>query len=303
MVFLDSEKKAMLAAIFAYFVFGLSFAFSKVALEIVSPAELLFFRFFLAFLLLNLMLISGKVKKNLKGKKLLPLLLLGILQPVIYFYCENYGVQMTTATFSAVVIAVVPVVTLLGGVLFLKEIPSVWQILFMILSVVGVSAMALMKGDDGTVTLAGIILLLLAVVAEAAYVALTRKLSVEYSVFERTYVMFAVGLVAFLPVCLWENGGNVADLCSCLLHSEVLIAVLFLGAACSFGAFLCLNYANTHLPVARTAAFSNLTTVISVIAGVIFLKEDFTVFTLAASVMIIIGVWGVQHFKREEETH
>ena len=55
-----------------------------------------------------------------------------------------------------------------------------------------------------------------------------------------------------------------------------------------------LNYANTYLPVAKTTAFSNITTVVSVIAGIIFLDEKLSLASLISAVMIIVGVWGVQ---------
>ena len=59
-------------------------------------------------------------------------------------------------------------------------------------------------------------------------------------------------------------------------------------------AFLLLNYANTYLPVAKTTAFSNVTTVVSVIAGAVFLGEKITPVTVVSGVMIIAGVMGVQ---------
>lgn len=292
----------MAAAFFACFVFGLSFLFSKMALDVVSPAVLLTFRFGLAFLLLNLLLLTGKVRLRLKGKNLGWLLLLGLLQPVLYFFCENYGIQMTTATFSAVMIALIPIAALLGGMIFLREIPSPLQTLFLILSVSGAVMMALLKGSEGTVTVLGVVLLFGAVIASASYNALSRKISGDFSSFERTYMMFAVGLVFFFSVALWENDFQAIALFSYLKYPPVIAATLFLGAVCSFLAFLCLNYANTHLPVARTTSFSNVTTVVSVFAGVIFLKEAFTFGTLLSSLLIIVGIWGVQRFRREKKT-
>lgn len=67
-----------------------------------------------------------------------------------------------------------------------------------------------------------------------------------------------------------------------------------LGVLSSVIAFLLLNYANTYLPVAKTTVFSNVTTIVSVIAGAIFLNERVTVTTVAATLMIVVGVFGVQ---------
>ena len=59
-------------------------------------------------------------------------------------------------------------------------------------------------------------------------------------------------------------------------------------------AFLCLNFANTYLPVAKTTVFSNVTTVVSVLAGTIFLNEKLSIEVLVAIIAIITGVVGVQ---------
>lgn len=287
------------AAFFACFVFGLSFIFSKMALNVVTPAILLTFRFGLAFVLLNLLLLTGKVRFRLKGKAIGWLILLGLLQPVLYFFCENYGIQMTTATFSAAMIALIPIAAMIGGMIFLREIPSLLQAIFLVMSVGGAVFMALLKGSEGTVTVLGVILLIGAVIASASYNALSRKLSGEFSAFERTYLMFVVGLVFFCPMALWETGFDLGLLFSYLQYPEVVAAMVFLGAVCSVMAFLCLNYANTHLPVARTTSFSNVTTIVSVFAGVA-LGESFNAATLIAAVLIIVGVWGVQKFKKEK---
>lgn len=291
----------MAAAFFTCFVFGLSFLFSKMALNIVCPSVLLTFRFGLAFLLLNLLLLTGKVRLHLKGKRIGRLILLGLLQPVIYFLCESYGIQMTTATFSAVMIALVPIAAMLGGMIFLRETPTPLQTLFLVMSVGGAVLMALLKGGEGTVTVLGVVLLIGAVVVSAAYNGLSRLLSNEFSVFERTYLMFLVGLVFFCPMALWEVGFDVGLLCSYLRYPEVWVAAVFLGAVCSVMAFLCLNYANTHLPLARTTSFSNITTVVSVFVGAA-LGESLHDATLLAAALIIVGVWGVQRFKVTPQT-
>ena len=79
------------------------------------------------------------------------------------------------------------------------------------------------------------------------------------------------------------------------LHSaRFAAAIVYLSVLSSVVAFLLLNYASSTLPVARTAAFCNLTTAISMFAGVVFLNEPFGMVSLAASAMIILGVWQVQ---------
>lgn len=292
----DNDIKAMGAAFFAYFVFGLSFIFSKTALNAVSPSTLLSLRFVTAFLLLNLIILVGKKLLHLKGKNIKGLFALALFQPVAYFICESYGIQLTSATFSGVMIATIPLVSMLGGAVFLREKPSVKQVIFLVVSVGGVMLMAMLKSSEGTVTPLGILFMLGAVLSGAAYNALSRSLSGDFTAFERTYVMFLLGCLIFVPFSLWEHDGDVWVIVSCLQYPEVWIPVIFLGVVCSVLAFWGLNYANTYLPLARSTSFSNITTVVSVFAGMIVLKEACNLFTVVAAVAIIIGVWGVQKF-------
>ena len=55
-------------------------------------------------------------------------------------------------------------------------------------------------------------------------------------------------------------------------------------------------YASSHLPVARTAAFANITTAVSIAAGLLILRESFDYIVLVTTLMIVAGVWGVQKF-------
>ena len=55
-----------------------------------------------------------------------------------------------------------------------------------------------------------------------------------------------------------------------------------------------MNYGLSHLPVSRSTSFANLTTVISMLAGVVFLGEPMSLLSGVASLMIVLGVWGVQ---------
>ncbi len=135
--------KAVAAAVLGNSFFGLSFLFSKVALERLEPFVLLAVRFIVAFVMLNLVLLTGKVKIRLTGKPVQKILMLGLVQPVLYFTFENYGIRGTSTAFAGTLLAIVPVITLIAGVLFRKEIPSRLQVFGAVLSVIGVAVISL----------------------------------------------------------------------------------------------------------------------------------------------------------------
>jgi len=58
-------------------------------------------------------------------------------------------------------------------------------------------------------------------------------------------------------------------------------------------AFMLLNYSFIAVSAGRIAIFANITTVISIIAGVFILKESFTIYQAVGSAIIIAGVYGV----------
>ena len=64
---MSGEKKGMIAASTAYVIFGLSYLFSKMALNITNPIILLCVRFTITFIALNLLVVTGLMKLNLKG--------------------------------------------------------------------------------------------------------------------------------------------------------------------------------------------------------------------------------------------
>ncbi len=284
---------ATIAAIVSQVIFGFGFMFTKIALEYASPMNVIADRYFMAFLGLSVIVIFSKTKIKFT-KNIWKLVLMSIFQPVFYFIFEIYGIKLTTSSFSSIMISLVPVVAMISGIFVLKEIPSPMQYVFTAISVCGVVIVALAGKENGTVTPIGIILLLGAVFSAVAYNTMSRKISKEFTALERTYAMAIIGLVAFGVVSLFENLQNPQNIILHFKNFPYLIAILYLGIVSSVGAFLLLNYANTYLPVAKTTVFSNLTTVVSVIAGAMFLEEKLTVVGAISVVMIIVGVYGVQ---------
>lgn len=280
-------------AFLSQFIFGFSFLFSSIALEHTTPLILLGFRFAAAFLIMNLLRLTGKFPVNLKGKPIKPLLMLGLLQPVIYFLCENYGLLYSNSSFTGIMIAVIPIVGVILGACFLNEIPTKLQTLCTVIAIAGVILTNLGK-KEGSVQIIGVFLLLVAVITAACFTMFSRKISAQYTAMERTYVMFALGTAVFVPLALiqgardWER--YILTPCS---SPSFWISILYLSAFSSVAAYMLMNYALTYLSIAKSIIFACMATVISIFAGVLILHEPFTPLQAIGSVIIILGVAGV----------
>ena len=74
-------------------------------------------------------------------------------------------------------------------------------------------------------------------------------------------------------------------------NKDFLVAVLYQSLGCSVLAFFLSNVAIARIGVNRTSSFIGVATVVSIIAGALILKEQFTVFQVVGAVLIIIGVY------------
>lgn len=101
--------------------FGLSYVLTKQATETAGAFQLLGWRFLIAFVVMSLCAALGFVKLDLRGKRLTPLLLIALFNPVICFTGETIGISRTSASESGVFLACIPVVSLLAGMLLLGE--------------------------------------------------------------------------------------------------------------------------------------------------------------------------------------
>lgn len=293
---MNNERKSMLAAGVAYCIFGLSYLFSKMALNITEPMILLFVRFSVTILVLNLLVFTKVLRIHLKGKNLLGPIFLGILQPVLYFVFENYGLKYTTTSFTGIVSSISPIFTAIMGVLLLREKTNLKQWFCIGLSIIGVLMVSL-GSEGGKNTWTGCLCLLTAYLLGSFYSILVRKLSEEFTSIELTYVMLTVGFIFFTVfVFLQYRGQTIAMVTDALSHGQFVIACLYLGAAASIGAYMLSNYALARLPVARATIFNSFSTIVSVSSGVILMHDPFTITSAVAFALILIGVYGVNKF-------
>lgn len=278
-------------------IFGFSFLFSKNALDSLSTFELLFLRFSAAALGMTALVIVGIIKINLGKKKIVPLLVVGIWQPIIYFIMETMGLKYTSSSEAGVMMAFIPVLVAIFAAFLLDEKPSRLQLVFIVISVAGVIAIVLGGGSSaGSGHIEGIIYLLGAVFSAAMFNIFSRKASRDFTPYEITYFMMIIGAVIFGGVYLIQGiiQGNLNMLSR--VTQGALTSILYLGILSSIVAFLLVNYSLSKLPASQSAVFANLTTVVSVIAGITFRNEAFELYKVFGAVLIVAGVWGTNYF-------
>lgn len=285
---------ATITAISYSIIFGLSFLFTKKALVIATPFQLIAFRFLLAFISMSILILVRVLKVNYKNKNVKELFPLVLMQPIGYFIFETFGLKLSTSSQAGIMTALIPIISAIVGVYILKEIPSKKQWFFIILSVIGVIFIVMMDNHSDSVnSLLGTFLLLGAITCGSFYHVLSRKISSTFTPVETTYFMMGIGAVIFnfISVIVNMKNNTLSSYFNLLYNKNFLIPLLFLGILSSVIAFLFVNFSLCYLEASKCAVFSNLSTVISILAGVFFLNEKICWYHIIGSITILIGVY------------
>lgn len=291
---MKKSTQALLAVIIGNSIFGFSFLFSKIALQYTVPTVLIAVRFTVAFLVLHLVVMIGKrlnyFSFSLKGKPKRDIVIMVICQPLIYFIAENYGIVFTSSAFSGIIIALVPIAGILCDIMIMHAKVNVLQIVCALISIVGVFFTTIGATDMNS-SLKGVIVLLIAVVAGALFYAFSKRAGVNYNPLERTYVMFATGSVVYSILALIQCRNDYDKLIiGPFMQGAFWQSIVYLSIVSSVIAFLLLHFSSNYISVSQATIFANLTTVISIIAGIMILHENFTWQQGMGAALILISV-------------
>lgn len=282
-----------LAAATCELLFGLSFLFTKVATAHASELHLVAWRFIIAFIPMGLFHLLNKNRFHFKGKDLRPLVPIAVLNPILYFICETVGIRLTTASESGAFLACIPVVALILSSLILKEWPSRSQVAGVMTTLLGIIISVFTAGISTQFSPLGYLILTAAVIAYSLYCVYVEKAS-DFSSLEITYVMLLSGALCFGLFALTSSSlsGEAGTFLTLPVTKPIFgVTILYQGLGCSLIGYLLSNYALATLGVNRTASFIGLSTIISVLAGIVLLKEPFSPLQVLAAIFVLAGIY------------
>ncbi|EJR54758.1 hypothetical protein IIM_01698 [Bacillus cereus VD107] len=292
---MKNTTKAYISALLYSFIIGFSFMFVKLALTITNPLDTLAHRFTVAFIAASIPVIFGFVKLNISFKNILALLPLAIFYPALFFAFQAFGLVYTSSSEAGIIQAAIPIFTMILASYFLKEYTNIWQKTSVLISVIGVIYIFIMNGIVAHKTsFIGVILILLSALSSACYNVLARKMTKKFKLMDLTYTMTALGFISFNSIAIVDhlNKGTITIYFKPFTNGTFLISILYLGLLSSLLTALLLNYSLSYIEAAKISVFSNLSTLITIIAGVVFLHEQIAYYHIIGTIMIIIGVIG-----------
>lgn len=288
----DIKKSGLLVylvSIFAITLWGISYIWTDMLIELDIPVfYFVFVRILLAGIILFLLNATRGRITRIHREDLPKFLLLAFFEPFIYFLCESYGLKETgSPTLSAMIIATIPIFSIGAGVLFFKEKISPVNVTGILLSLAGICLVVMSKDELGKNFIFGIILLLIAVMAEVGHASVTKSLSRNYSSQIIVMYQFLIGSVYLLPLFLIKG---LDDFSMDYLSGEVMYPILCLAFLCSSLAFSLWVSTIKNLGVAKSGIFSALIPVVAAVVAWILGHEDLNLRQALGIILSTIGV-------------
>lgn len=256
-----------LLSFLAIILWGLSYIWSNQLLHLKIPVEyFVFVRVFVAGLLLYcLNKIMGK-NIHIKKKDLPIFLLLAMFEPFIYFICETYGIRLTESpTYSALIIASTPIVSVVAGMLIFKEKFNIINMIGIVICLSGLVMVTVCAESIGNLFVWGLLLLVIAVFSEVGHASCTKALtSSDYEPQVIVMYQFLIGSVYLFPLFMAKGMKNFDF--GYYMSWQVWAPIICLAVLCSSIAFSLWVNTIKNLGVAKSSIFLSLIPLVTAIA-------------------------------------
>ena len=288
----DNKAVVYLLSVLAIVLWGMSYIWSDRLIALGVPISYFVpLRIFVAGIILLLFNILTKNFRLIARKDIWKFLLLALFEPLIYFFCETYGIKETgSPTISAMIIASVPIFSVGAGALFFKERISILNGFGIAVTLAGICLVLLKQGGDEGVPqnfILGVVLLMIAVFSEVGHASLTKLLADGYKPQVIVMYQFLIGTVYFLPFFLTKG---IENFDAKLVSWEVLEPILCLAVLCSSLAFSLWAMTIKKLGVGKSSVFLAMMCVATALVAEVIGREHLSLLQWAGVAIAALGI-------------
>lgn len=275
---------------------GLSFISIKLTVAVIPPMTLALFRFLIASVILLFLLKKMEPDTKLARKDIPLMVMSGVLGVAVFNNFQNVGIKMTTASAASMIIAAIPILTVVGEFLVFKTRLSWIKIMSVILSMGGVYCIVASSQQTSQDDFLGDLFMLGAAVSWVVYTLITRPLSTQYSQLAVVTYQVFFGTFALIPFAFCETWEWQ------FIDSSIILHLIYLGIFCSALANYLYVYAMGILGVSSVSLFINLIPVISTFGGFTILQEPVSEMQILGGAVILFSVY-IANFNIRKNTH
>lgn len=278
---------AMLAASMA--LVGSYVALSKPLVAAIPLFALAFLRFAIAALAMLPWALPRAGEAPLGRRERLLLFAMSFLGNFLFSICMLAGVSLSTATAAGVIMATLPAAVAVGSRLFLGEHLTARALAAIAAAVVGIVLLQFARPADDAAratALLGNLLLFGAVLCEASYVIIGKRLARVRSPLRISASINLWGLVLMTPLGLWQ----LASFDLARLTAGLWLLLAFYALAASLAAVWLWMTGLRQVPANHAGVFTVALPVSATLIGVLVLGESFTALHATALLLASAGV-------------
>jgi drug/metabolite transporter (DMT)-like permease len=269
-------------------ILGSTLVIAKAALGHLGPLTLAALRYCLA----ALILIPLALRDNMRFWTWPPRLWLQLLAIGLAFYALGNGalflsLKYLPAATTSLLLGLVPVVVLLGGIIWLREAPMRWQWVGMAIALIGTFvffAHSLSAGEP-----LGLAIGVIGMLGSASLSLLGRPLARDrrLGVVALTAAPLLIGGLLLLPIALVTEGAPRLDLSG-------MAVVFWLAVVNTAFAYILYNHVLRKLAAFEVSALTSLSPLVTAIGAWLFLAEPLTALQIVGMIVMVSGVMLIQ---------
>jgi drug/metabolite transporter (DMT)-like permease len=283
---------ATLSIITAVIFWGMSFVSMRMLINTgIPPYTMISIRYLLVSACLFFILISGK-KSYIKDLTLQDhkfFMISGATGITAYFLFEAKGISLTTASSASIIIAMIPVFTLITELIFFKKKYNLFQIIGISLSILGVFLIIYSTSKQQNIIvknpMLGNILMLGACLSWVGYSVFSKKLHTRFSSLKITTMQSFYGTIFLIPFAFIERANWVS------VKGFAWLNLLFLAIFCSVLSYYLYNLAIRILGITIISVYINLIPLVGFLGGVFILHESINSIQIIGCLIIVVSLF------------
>ena len=291
-----SITKPLLAIIGVNFIWGFDFIAIEYMMRFMSPAMFTFIRLIIGAVLLTVCSFIFRGGLRIKREDMPRIFLSGAIGMSVYFTIENLGTGLTSASFSSLIMATVPIFGMIGDRIIYGNRITPLKVICILASILGVYL--LVSGEPMGLSVIGVLAMFAAAISWTIYIVVVKPLYDRYDLLTLLTGLFLSGLIVQTPVLIVTQAVSHSSLTvtpmGILVTLATAIVCIIIG---EFGYI----YAVGKLSTTLVAAFENVLPVTAVIFSIFIFGKILTAIQIVGGLIILLSVTAIAFLERNKE--
>ena len=280
-----SSLKPLLVIIGVNFLWGIDFIAIEYMMRFMSPAVFTLCRLAIGALLLLAACFISRGGLHIQRQDMLNVFIAGGVGMALYFTVENLGTGLTSASFSSLIMATVPIFGMIGDRIVYGSKITPLKVICILVSILGVYL--LVSGEPMGISMMGLIAMLAAAILWAFYIVYTKKLFDKYDLLTLLTGLFVSGVIVQIPLTVISQAATHAPIT--ITPAGVVVTVLTAIICIIIGQFGYV-FAIGHLSATVVSAFENVLPVTTVVLSIFIFGKMLTGLQIIGAILIMLSV-------------